>query len=678
VVADAVRIERVPELIPLDPSPLEQEMLEHVNRMRINPAGELDVLFSDLDTLTSYDPDVTAAILQAGDPSTAELQSDWSLLVAAPPLAWNASLQAAAFGHNQQMIAADDQEHTLPGEPELADRITEAGYTLWSGLGESIFAYAQSIFHGHAGFAVDWGVPNRGHRTNIMNPDYREAGISVTPENDSGTGVGPLVVTEDFGNRYRFGDPFALGVVYEDVNDNGRYDAGEGYGGVDVEMAGPGGTFATTTMTAGGYQLHVPEGTYTMTVSGGGISYPMPPVSVAVGTDNVKTDFVHVAIANVAPQITSLAPDDDPIDENDTVTLSGTFTDANPLDTHTVTVDWGDGTSATSATVDQTAGTFTAVHRYLDDNTADQYTLDVTLTDDDGGTDTASTTVTVTNAAPQLTAVNLDQATIGEDGTTTVSGTFADTGSLDTHTVLVGWGDGTSGSATVDPIARTFTASHQYLDDDQYTVDVTLTDDDGGTDNASTTVTVTNADPQIIQSENSTDVSEDGSRTDTYEVVLVSRPTSDVQIAITPDDQVRVTSTTLLTFTPDNWFDPQEVRVEADDDDVDEDTPHSGTITHTVSSADARYHGINIADVTVHIKDNDTAGITVVPTSGLQTTEAGGTATFTVVLDSQPTEDATIGLSSSDTTEGTVSPAILTFTPVNWNVPQEVTVTGYW
>ena len=51
-----------------------------------------------------------------------------------------------------------------------------------------------------------------------------------------------------------------------------------------------------------------------------------------------------------------------------------------------------------------------------------------------------------------------------------------------------------------------------------------------------------------------------------------------------------------------------------------------------------------------------TAGITVSPTSGLVTTEAGGTATFTVVLTSQPTADVTIGLTSSDTTEGTVSP----------------------
>ena len=74
--------------------------------------------------------------------------------------------------------------------------------------------------------------------------------------------------------------------------------------------------------------------------------------------------------------------------------------------------------------------------------------------------------------------------------------------------------------------------------------------------------------------------------------------------------------------------------------------------------------------------DDDTAGITVTPTSGLTTTEAGGTATFTVVLDTQPTADVTIGLSSSDTTEGTVAPASLTFTTANWNVAQTVTVTG--
>ena len=72
----------------------------------------------------------------------------------------------------------------------------------------------------------------------------------------------------------------------------------------------------------------------------------------------------------------------------------------------------------------------------------------------------------------------------------------------------------------------------------------------------------------------------------------------------------------------------------------------------------------------------NTPGITVYPTSGLVTTESGGTATFTVVLNTQPTANVTINLSSSDPTEGTVSPTSLTFTPSNWNIPQTVTITG--
>jgi hypothetical protein len=70
------------------------------------------------------------------------------------------------------------------------------------------------------------------------------------------------------------------------------------------------------------------------------------------------------------------------------------------------------------------------------------------------------------------------------------------------------------------------------------------------------------------------------------------------------------------------------------------------------------------------------AGITVNPTSGLVTTEAGGTATFTIVLDIIPTANVTIGLTSSDTTEGTVSADNVTFTTLNWDTPQTITITG--
>ena len=72
----------------------------------------------------------------------------------------------------------------------------------------------------------------------------------------------------------------------------------------------------------------------------------------------------------------------------------------------------------------------------------------------------------------------------------------------------------------------------------------------------------------------------------------------------------------------------------------------------------------------------DTKGIIVTPTSGLTTTEAGGTATFTVVLNSQPTADVSIGTTSDKTAEGTVNKPSLTFTPAKWNIPQTVTVTG--
>ncbi len=99
-------------------------------------------------------------------------------------------------------------------------------------------------------------------------------------------------------------------------------------------------------------------------------------------------------------------------------------------------------------------------------------------------------------------------------------------------------------------------------------------------------------------------------------------------------------------------------------------------ITAAAVSGDANYNGLNPADVSVTNTDDDTAGVTVTPTSGLTTTEAGGTAQFTVVLNSQPTADVTITVTSSDTTEGTVSPASLTFTTTNWATSQQVTVTG--
>src|SRR5439155_259064 len=111
-------------------------------------------------------------------------------------------------------------------------------------------------------------------------------------------------------------------------------------------------------------------------------------------------------------------------------------------------------------------------------------------------------------------------------------------------------------------------------------------------------------------------------------------------------------------------------------DDFGVDGPVAYTIvTAAAASADGNYSGRNAADVGVTNTDDDTAGITVIPTSGLTTTEGGGTATFTVALTSQPTANVTIGLSSSDLTEGTVAPASVTFTSGNWNTAHAVPAT---
>src|SRR5688572_27646086 len=58
------------------------------------------------------------------------------------------------------------------------------------------------------------------------------------------------------------------------------------------------------------------------------------------------------------------------------------------------------------------------------------------------------------------------------------------------------------------------------------------------------------------------------------------------------------------------------------------------------------------------------------------TTEAGGTATFTVALSKKPKKDVTLPVSTSNNLEGVPDKASLTFTKLNWNVPQTVTVTG--
>jgi hypothetical protein len=165
--------------------------------------------------------------------------------------------------------------------------------------------------------------------------------------------------------------------------------------------------------------------------------------------------------------------------------------------------------------------------------------------------------------------------------------------------------------------------------------------------------------------------------TATFEVVLTSEPSADVTVPVASSNAGEGTADmSSLTFTAANWNVPQTVTVTGANDFVQDGDAEYSIVLGAATSADANYQGVDPTDVFVTNTDDDVAGITVTPTAGLGTSESGNTATFDVVLDTEPTADVIIPVASGTPTEGTTDVTELVFTAANWNVPQTVTVTG--
>ena len=108
--------------------------------------------------------------------------------------------------------------------------------------------------------------------------------------------------------------------------------------------------------------------------------------------------------------------------------------------------------------------------------------------------------ITITNVAPTALGLTLSAQAIDENGSTLLSGSFTDPGTLDTHTVFINWGDGNSQSVSLAAGVLNFSGiSHQYLDNKAgnapYTVTVTVADKDGGSTFGTAAVTVLNVAP---------------------------------------------------------------------------------------------------------------------------------------------------------------------------------------
>jgi len=195
------------------------------------------------------------------------------------------------------------------------------------------------------------------------------------------------------------------------------------------------------------------DGTYTVTLT------------VTDGDSGSHTDTMTVNVDNVAPVVDAGA-DQNAINEGDLVTINPTFTDVGGDDAYTATVDWGDGTAA----IDLGAVTspITTTHIYTGDAT---YTLTLTVTDDDSGVGTDNLIVIVSNVAPVITSASANTTTVVTGETILFAGIATDAGA---DTLTYTWDFGEGNPETGENL------THIYSTKGNYIVNLTVTDDDGG------------------------------------------------------------------------------------------------------------------------------------------------------------------------------------------------------
>jgi PKD repeat protein len=274
-------------------------------------------------------------------------------------------------------------------------------------------------------------------------------------------------------------------------------------GTVTESPFGPPGSTLGADGTISGNHVYADNGVYTVTI-------------MVLDDDGAYgSDTFEVTVTNVAPTID--AGPDRQINEGELITLeSSTFNDLGTADTHTASIDWGDGTTSDIGIVTESPfgppgstlgadGTITGDHVYADNGI---YTVLLTIYDDDSDFATDTILVTVNNVAPTITTI-MDTTSTEGSIVTLPPAEFNDMGTLDTHIATINWGDGTlTDSCTVTetpygPPGSTAgvngEASHEhiYADNGIYTVLLTITDDDGGFATEEFLVTIMNIVPTV-------------------------------------------------------------------------------------------------------------------------------------------------------------------------------------
>jgi uncharacterized protein YkwD len=113
----------------------------------------------------------------------------------APPMTWNDQLEDAARGHALDMDKRNYFSHTSKDGRSMSDRIVQAGYYF---KGFKSFTVGENIAQGQMSIAevmAGW-LKSEGHCRNLMNPDFKEVGISEVDH----------YWVQDFGGREPFSE----------------------------------------------------------------------------------------------------------------------------------------------------------------------------------------------------------------------------------------------------------------------------------------------------------------------------------------------------------------------------------------------------------------------------------------------------------------------------------------
>ncbi|MCA9050627.1 MAG: hypothetical protein KDA89_17940, partial [Planctomycetaceae bacterium] len=206
----------------------------------------------------------------------------------------------------------------------------------------------------------------------------------------------------------------------------------------------------------------------------------------------VNSTDTTLTVQNAAPQLTNLNVSRSTVNEGETVTLSGTIVDPGLRDTHTVMINWGDGTMSG---VSLTTLSFSATHTYSDDSatqTGGAWLITATVKDDDGGRETQTRSVTAINVEPSLVAAG--STAVDEGSPWSLSLSAVDPGDDSIIRWTVAWGDGSIDSYD----GAVVSAVHTYPDgtNAEQTVQITAIDEDGSY-TTSRTVIVRNTAPDL-------------------------------------------------------------------------------------------------------------------------------------------------------------------------------------